>query len=173
MVPVGLPVHRNLSGHAGAGQRLAWVQRLFADAPKVRVWDWEVRRSQPTSTLDTLEHLRQVEPDARILLLLGADAFAGMQSWIGYPQHRRYCDIAVFSRQGCERPQLPEWPVISVPQWQQTEGSGRVVHVDVLLPEVSATELRSRLEQGLPVDAYIPAPIEQEVRAAYRGAADR
>ena len=168
-MPVGKPVHRNLSGLADPDQRLQWLQTLFAAEPRVRVWDWEVRRQQATPTLETLKQLHGVEPDSSILLLLGADAFAGMQSWRGYPEHRDYCDVAIFSRRGCARPELPEWSEITADEWPDRMGKGRAFYVDVMLPDISATDLRGRLAAELPVDAYIPASIEQGVRTAYQG----
>lgn len=168
VVPVGLPVHRELSGRVSAEQRLGWMNALFAGQPRVSVWDWEVRRTQPTATIDTLQQVAESEPDARILLLLGGDAFAGMQSWRGYPRHQGLCDVAVFMRQGVARPRLPGWEAVSVNEWRDAPGSGRVVYLDVELPDVSATALRALLESGRSAPPELPAAIADEVVAAYR-----
>lgn len=168
VVPVGLPVHRELSGHAGAERRLTWLTKLFADMPGVTVWDWEVKRRQPTSTLDTLQHLADAEPEVRPLLLLGGDAFAGMASWRGYPQHLELCDVAVFTRQGIAKPRLAGWRETAIGEWKSHAGCGRVLYLDVTLPDISATALRARLAGGSSDFAELPQAIAAEVVAAYR-----
>lgn len=167
-MPVGLPVHRELSGHVSAERRLAWLTTLFAGMAGVVVWDWEVNRLQPTSTLDTLQHLAATEPEARPLLLLGGDAFAGMESWRGYPKHLELCDVAVFTRQGVARPRLAEWRETTIDEWQAQAGCGRVLYLDVALPDISATTLRARLAGGASELAELPQAIAAEVLAAYR-----
>ena len=167
VVPVGLPVHRELSGRVSAEQRLAWLATLFAGMPGVVVWDWEVKRSEPTATIDTLRHLAATEPEARPLLLLGGDAFAGMQSWRGYPQHQQLCDVAVFARQGVAKPRLAGWREATVGEWQQVAGSGRVIYLDVSLPDISATELRARLESDSPDIRELPEAIAAEIVVMY------
>jgi len=168
VVPVGQPVHRELSGRVTAKQRLAWMGALFAGKPHVSVWDWEVRRRQPTATIDTLQQLAESEPDARILLLLGGDALAGMERWRGYPRHQALCDVAVFMRQGVPRPRLAGWQEISAAAWREEPGCGRVIYLDVELPDVSATGLRARLESGKAIPPELPGPVADEVAAAYR-----
>jgi len=168
VVPAGLPVHRELSGRATAVQRCRWLQTLFAGMPDVKVWDWEVRRDVPTSTADSLRQLALLEPNARVLLLLGADAFAGMESWREYPLHRQLCDVAVFTRKGVARPKLAGWHEVTAAAWQARPGAGRVIYLDADLPAVSATGLRGGLERGAANPAGLPPAIAAEVAAAYQ-----
>ncbi|HXH64807.1 MAG TPA: nicotinate-nicotinamide nucleotide adenylyltransferase, partial [Mariprofundaceae bacterium] len=109
VVPAGVPVHRRLSGHAGPEQRLAWMRRLFSADPRVTVIDWEACQAGPVSSLHTLRWLHQQYPEVLPLWLMGADAFAGLPAWQGYPEHRRYCNVAVFARAGEAMPEPIGW----------------------------------------------------------------
>ncbi|MFQ5581517.1 MAG: nicotinate (nicotinamide) nucleotide adenylyltransferase [Mariprofundaceae bacterium] len=167
VIPVGVPVHRALSGRADAHTRLLWTRRIFAGEPRVHVQDWEVRRQQPTSALHTLQYISRQYPQVSPVLLLGADAFAGIESWVGYPEHRHFCDVAVFGRAGQAIPEIDGWQFVPVSAWQHTQGTGHVLVMDVSLPDISATQLRGEALQGKPLRDRVPAEVCQEVEQAY------
>lgn len=167
VIPAGVPVHRSLSGCADADTRLRWVRRIFAGESRVRVQDWEVRRRQPTATLHTLQYISQHYPQVFPVLLLGADAFAGMESWVGYPEHRRLCDVAVFPRVGQAMPVMDGWQPVAADTWEQACGAGHVLNVDAALPDISATWLRQLAQEGKPLRDWVPAEICAEVEQAY------
>ncbi|MDQ6971191.1 MAG: nicotinate (nicotinamide) nucleotide adenylyltransferase [Mariprofundaceae bacterium] len=173
VVPAGQPVHRRLSGHAGPEQRLAWMQRIFAEHEQVEVLDWEVMRRQPTPSIDTLRRFHREFPDMWPVLLLGEDAFAAMDAWVDYPEHAALCDVAVFSRAGYSggeqvmfapsafRPMQPE-------AWLTSPARcGQRVHVEADLPDVSATDIRRRARNEKSLAGLVPECIRREIEQAY------
>jgi nicotinate-nucleotide adenylyltransferase len=167
VVPAGLPVHRRLSGQAGPAQRLAWMQRLFAADPRVTVIDWEVRQHGPVSSLQTLQWMDDAFPEVLPLWLMGADAFAGLSTWRGYPAHRRYCNVAVFARAGEAMPGAMGWQECDTVAVAGLRQPGHVTRVDVELPDISATRLRQALADGQVPRGWLPASIADEVATAY------
>lgn len=168
VVPVGSPVHRQLSGRADALKRLEWMRQIFADEPCVTVQDWEVRRAEPSPTIGTLRRIRRELPDCNPLLLLGSDAFAAIDSWVGYPDHVDLCDVAVFSRAG--EPPLAShhgWRPVTVAEWQAAPGSGRLLQVEESLPEISATDVRDRAVRGEELSGLVPESIRRDIEQAY------
>jgi nicotinate-nucleotide adenylyltransferase len=168
VIPVGNPVHRQLSGRANAITRLDWMQRIFADTPGVVVQDWEVRRTEPSPTIDTLRRIHREQPACSPVLLLGTDAFAGIDSWVGYPEHHDLCDVAVFSRAG--EPPLAShhgWQPVTVDEWHDAPGSGRLLQVDQALPEISATEVRERAVRGETLSGLVPECVRHDIESAY------
>lgn len=168
VIPVGNPVHRQLSGRADASTRLAWMQRIFNDEPRVTVQDWEVRRAEPSPTIDTLHRIRRELPECSPLLLLGTDAFAAIDGWVGYPDHIDLCDVAVFSRAG--EPPLAShhgWRPVTVAEWREVAGSGRLLQVEESLPEISATDIRDRVLCGKTLAGLVPECIRQDIEQAY------
>lgn len=169
VIPVGNPVHRQLSGRADALTRLEWMQRIFADMAGVVVQDWEVRRAEPSPTIDTLRRIRREQPGRSPVLLLGSDAFAGIDSWVGYPEHRDLCDVAVFSRTG-ESPLASHhgWRPVTVAEWRASPGRGRLLQVDQALPGISATKVRQRADRGKTLAGLVPECVRREIEQAYR-----
>ena len=168
MVPAGQPVHRALSGRADARTRLEWVRRIFCGEGQVRVFDWEVDAKRPMPTIETLRHVHSLYPDRQPVLLLGADAFASMASWVDYPAHLRLCDVAVFPRRGQPAFDAGKWQLMSVSRWRRTPGHGRVIRVDVMLPDISATQLRTMAEEGRSLRGLVPEVVRQDIEGAYR-----
>lgn len=167
IVPVGLAVHRELSGHADAATRLEWVRRIFGPIRQVRIIDWEVRNSEPMPTIDTLHRIHSDAPDAMPLLLLGADAFAGMESWIGYPEHAALCDVACFNRAGHDLPEVAPWQRVDLSGWQGSDGCGRVLTLRCALPDISATSIRRRASMGKSLAGLVPEAVREEIEKAY------
>lgn len=167
VVPAGLPVHRQLSGLAGPERRLAWMHRLFAANPRVTVIDWEVRQDGPVSSLQTLQWLHARFPEVLPLWLMGADAFAGFPDWRGYPEHRRYCNVAVFARAGEAMPGPMGWRECAAEAVAGLQQPGHVVRVDTELPDISATELRRVLASGKVPHGWLPPVIADEIADAY------
>ncbi len=171
VIPAGVPVHRSLSGHASAELRMAWVKAIFADCPNIRVKGWEASRSEPVAAIHTIRQFRDVYPDTVPVWLCGADSFATMAQWVDYPQHQRWCNIAVFSRAG--EPAVEEslsWRPLSRKQWldDQGVGPGHLIRVDVNLPDLSATEVRNMALQGRSLQGLVNSRICREVESRYK-----
>jgi len=169
VIPAGLPVHRTLSGHATPEQRRGWMQSIFSDNERVKVLDWEVASNEPTPTIVTLRRFVAELPQQRAVWLLGADAFAGMDGWVEYPEHSGLCDVAVFGRVACSavsaaaafRPQsLVDWLASPV-------ACGCRVDVDVLLPDVSATSIRRAAEKRESLSGMVPECIRRDIEQTY------
>jgi len=130
------------------------------------VQDWEVRADHPVPTIETLRRVHAAQPGATPVLLLGADAFAGMRDWVDYPAHARLCDVAVFARAGVALSRLPEWREVPADELARP-GVGRVTFVRVRLPDVSATGLRERAARGESLVGLVPECLREDIERAY------
>ncbi|HEY8266234.1 MAG TPA: nicotinate-nucleotide adenylyltransferase [Steroidobacteraceae bacterium] len=79
-VPAGDPPHR-AAPLADARTRLAMVRAAVGDDPRFFVDDRELRRAGPSYTILTLEALRAERGPQPIVLIMGMDAFAGIERW--------------------------------------------------------------------------------------------
>jgi nicotinate-nucleotide adenylyltransferase len=79
-VPAGDPPHR-AAPFADAATRLAMVRAATGDDPRFRVDDRELRRAGPSYTILTLQELRAERGTQPLVLILGMDAFAGIDLW--------------------------------------------------------------------------------------------
>lgn len=79
-VPAGDPPHR-AAPLADAATRLAMVRAAVEDDPRFLVDEREIRRSGPSYTILTLEELRAARGEQPIVLIMGMDAYAGIDRW--------------------------------------------------------------------------------------------
>jgi len=167
VIPAQQPVHRSLSGCVDAATKLAWLREIWHDEPRISVVDWE--SAAPMPTIATLRHCNKVYPQEVPLLLMGSDAAAGIGDWIGYPQHRRLCNLAVFDRVGVTAVVPAGWDLMSVAEWKGSANarSGRVVSVNSTLPAISASRVRQTLQEGGDIAALVPVAIQKGVRQRY------
>lgn len=124
-----------------AAIRLEMVQSAVAGSRTLEASDIEIRRGGPTYTVDTLRDLRSTDPDAELFLVLGADAFAGLETWKDPAAVRDLATLVVVSRAGHGvGPQL--------------ESDDVVVEIPSL--DIASSELRSRVGSGRSIRFLVP-----------------
>lgn len=171
VIPAGAPVHRILSGHADARLRLKWVEKIFSGMAGLSVLDWEIDQPEPVPAIMTLRRFKSENPELVPLWLTGADAFAGMCDWVGYPEHLKLCSVAVFERSSQSVPTAGiDWQQASVESWLQgdADGPGYLIRVAAGLPDISATEIRDRALKGESLEGLVNSRISKEVESRYR-----
>lgn len=135
-------MHRSSAEH-----RAAMLSLATAGTAGFEVELSELERPGPSYTVDTLRHLRQREPDAELLLLLGADAAAELPAWREAAEIPRLARVAVFARPGSPVPQAP---------WVSA-----VVTVPAI--DISATEIRARVARGKSVRYWVPDAVAEYI----------
>jgi len=145
LIPVGLPVHRKLSGKATDTQRLDWLSEIFNDEEPVKIVDWEMQNSNPTPAIDTLRRFQKENQHMIPTWLMGMDSFLDLPNWVDYPEHQKLCNLAVFHRKGVKDDVITNtWKSIGLLEWQnqRPQLAGHMVCLDVDLPHVSSTHIR-------------------------------
>ncbi len=154
--PAGVPKHRS-TPQTDVKHRLAMVELAIADNDDFRLDKFEAESTEPSYTVNLLEHLRAEYEDTPLVLLLGADAFLGLPSWHRWEDLFELAHIAVFTRPGHEltidgmSPLLAKHfakraAVDAARLAGETEG---VVLPSLLTPlDISATEIRKQLAHG-------------------------
>lgn len=99
-IPAGQPPHRGVP-QVTAAQRLAMVSLATAGNPRFTVDAGEVEATAPSYTVHTLQRLRQeLGAGQPLVLLVGADAFAGLPTWHCWRDILALAHIAVSHRPG-------------------------------------------------------------------------
>jgi nicotinate-nucleotide adenylyltransferase len=142
VMPTGQPWHR-ASPASAALDRVAMCRLAFSDLPGVEVDERETHRGGATYTLDTLLELKRELPQAQWHVIIGADQARQFQNWHRWEELLCLAHWAVADRD-------PE-----AGQWQNTAMS-KAIRLPFTPLELSATALRSRLTQGLPVSGLDP-----------------
>lgn len=124
-------------------ERLALCELAFGEIPKVEVSRLEAELGGESVTVRTLEEIRRREPDAKLLLVVGADVLPDWKGWVRHEDISRMSDRLVLGRPGHPSP-----PGATPP-----------------LSDVSSTEVRRRLAAGAPCDDLVPPAVLDRIRA--------
>jgi nicotinate-nucleotide adenylyltransferase len=128
-----------------AEDRYAMVAAALADRPGLEPSRIEIDRGGPSYTIDTVRTIRAREPDAEVIVVVGADVAASLDTWHEHEALRGQVTLAVVDRPGA--------PAVDPPDgW-------RFVRVAVAPVDVSSTDLRSRLESGASVEGAVPEAV--------------
>ena len=139
--------------------RAAMLRLAIAGEPRFTLEDSELRRSGASYTYDTVRELQAAEPDATWFLIIGQDQYAGLHTWVRWRDLLQRVTLAVANRPGVvpdANPQVQALPHRAVP---------------LPMMDISSTDIRRRVAQGLDVDDLVPAPVARYIaqHALYRG----
>src|SRR5690606_16046548 len=100
LLPASVPPHRR-QPVAGADRRAALVRAALAGQDRLALDVRELRRDGPSYTVDTLLELREeLGADRPLVLLVGADAFAGLPEWHRWKELFELAHLGVLTRPG-------------------------------------------------------------------------
>ena len=128
------------------------VRLMVAGDARFDVSDTEIRRGGLSYTVETLETLKQQNPAAKLILILGMDALAGFDRWKNPERIRELADIAVLSRTGDHG--LDE------------KLGGGVTVVGTRRIDVSSSEIRQRLAEGKSIRGFVAESVERYIATA-------
>lgn len=99
-IPAGQPRHRGVP-RVAAAHRLRMVELAIAGNPRFEVDPAEVESGEASYTVPTLERLRrELGGERPLVLLLGADAYAGLPEWHRWQDLFSLAHLAVTHRPG-------------------------------------------------------------------------
>lgn len=159
-IPAGQPTHRareNKLPRVTAAHRLEMVRRAIADNARFELDPAESEAAHPSYTVTTLERLRldtACGAQRPLVLLVGADAFAGLAGWHRWESLLDLAHIAIAHRPGfpIDAEQLP--PALAA-LFRERHGAsagvlssapaGRIVSFAMTQLDISATRIRQLL----------------------------
>ena len=97
LIPSCLPPHKELAEGAVCPEQRLEMLRLCA-AEGLEVCDLEIARGGTSYTVDTVTQLRQMYPDAELVLCMGSDMFAIFRQWKDYDTILKNVSLAVMYR---------------------------------------------------------------------------
>ena len=157
-VPAGEPPHKTDVDLSPIAKRVALVQAAIADNGSFALSRVDVDRAGPHYTVDMLRLLRTEFPQVTDwFLLLGEDSLHDFLSWRAPEEILELAELAVMRR--------PEKPApLAMLQERLPTLERRLTWLDVPPLHLSATELRRRVREGLPLRYLVPLPVEVLIR---------
>ena len=176
LVPASVPPHRP-APIADAAQRVTMLRAALQKQSRLSLDTRELERSGPSYTIDTLQELRSEQGERALVLLIGADAFAGLPAWHRWRELFELAHIGVLSRPGVEST-LPDSLQAEIAARRIDDAAvlrrlpaGKVIELAVTPLEISATRIRELLAEGRDPRYLLPCGLfdDPAVLAPYRG----
>lgn len=154
-----MPSGDRLDKHMSARDhdRLAMLEHVqkerFADAPQLRITDFELRMPRPSKTYDTLAALEKAFPDTEFWFAYGPDSYISMPNWPSGKKLQQKVKVVLFSSGG---------PKVTV--------LGPVIRLDIpdKFGDTSSTEARSLAADGLTKELakVVSKPVADYIQAS-------
>ncbi len=178
-VPARIPPHR-AEPLVGADHRAAMVALAVAHEPRFRCDRRELERMGPSYTVDTLESVRAEVGAARPLaLVMGCDAFQGLDTWHRWEELLDLAHIIVVARPGWTWPAADgvargdklDSPAtllrdrrIDADQLVRAPAGG-VLSCGLTPQDISSTVIRALLQSSDSTDGLVPSAVQDYIRA--------
>ncbi len=177
-IPSSHPPHKPNESLAPPEDRYEMVRLAVDSDPSLAISDVEIRRPGKSYSIDTVRLLRQTYGEqAQLYFLIGLDAFLDFPSWRDPRTLLELCRFVVLSRPGLlfrSLSTVPLLPPIPVPSLMDLDAE-RISRIEAPLgtqgliclklppSPISASDIRSRIRQGLPVANLLPPSVESYI----------
>ena len=168
LIAANIPPHRP-QPVASSYHRFAMVALAIGGHERWRASDLELGIGSPSFTTGTLQtfHDRGVAA-TELFFLMGADAFAEIESWKDFPAILDRAHFAVVSRPGFPVTEMPaRLPALARRMTRSSEvgtrGTPAIFLIDAPTADVSATAIRQRSARGESIAGLVPPAVRQHI----------
>jgi nicotinate-nucleotide adenylyltransferase len=156
LVPAGDPQLRSAPNATGKDRlamcTLAVAERKLSD--RVKVSDTEINRSGPSYAIDTVREFAKQYPGDELVWIIGSDAYKRIDSWYESEKLRDEVSFLVIERSDANN------------DFDQ-ELMSEMGAVDIDALEISATEVRRRLQNGESVGDLISSSVSRYIKESH------
>ncbi len=159
VIPDRIAPHKEMpEGTASPEQRLQMLRIALDGVENVEVSDMELRREGPSYTVDTVEAVRRMYPQAEIILLVGTDMFQTFRQWWHWERILAQVSLGVFYR-GTRG----EEAAVEEKKAELERLGARVFPLCNDVVDISSTQLRRMLAFGCAED-FLPEGVAAYIR---------
>lgn len=164
LMPAANPPHRDTPS-VSAEQRLEMLELATKESPYLQVDPRELKRTEASYSVVTLQQIRQESPANSLIFLMGTDAFNQLNKWYQWQELIKLCNILVVGRAGSELVQTGKVAdfyqahKVDNPIELNQHRSGKVAYLQLPHLEISSTHIRSLINQGKSPRFLLPSVI--------------
>ncbi|MFC2056204.1 nicotinate-nucleotide adenylyltransferase [Chloroflexota bacterium] len=158
-VPTAQTPLKKDSSISAAEHRVQMVCLAIADYPYFKLSTIEISRPGPSYTVDTIARLRdELGAGYELFFIVGWDSLAQLPQWKKPSRLIQMCRLVVVPRPGCSLPDQNSLETV-IPGL-----SKRLIVLDKPEVDISATEIRERVTQGLSIGHLVPEPVAEYIK---------
>ena len=153
-LPAGQPWMKSDRPILAANHRVSMIRLAIEGRPYFKLSTIEVEHKGPSYSVDTITRLKAQSAEASDLyFIVGWDSLARITLWKNPLKLIKLCFLVTIPRPGYDRPDInkleAEIPGISK----------KTIFMDKPRLDISATDIRNRVAQGLPISGLVPAKV--------------
>ena len=142
-----------------AEHRVQMVRLAIADKPYFKLSTMEIERAGPSYTVDTLAELQgQIDAEDKLFFILGWDNLIQLPQWHEPSRLVKMCHLVAIPRVGYLTPDLDPLEA-AIPGLSQS-----IILLDTPQIDISASEIRDRVVQGLSIHHLVPDSVEGYIK---------
>ncbi len=160
-IPAAVQPLKVASPATAPAHRLAMVRAAIGGDVRFAIDALEIDRSGLSFTVDTLETYAARHPTDDLFLLVGADVLATFDQWRLPDRIRALATLAVLERSGSETAMSgtggERGEQVAPAAGSGTDGDVRMLRTRRV--DISSTEIRARVRDGLPIRGFVPESV--------------
>lgn len=150
LLPAGDPPHK--SNPISKQDRFEMVCLAANEVEGLFPSDIEINRKGTTYTVDTLHQLHRDKPCVEWYYLIGADTLDVLDTWRNFHEVAKLCTFAVTGRADADASRAKAKAL-------EEEYGAKFVMLDFCGPDISSSEVRRRVAEGLEIDSIVPTSV--------------
>ena len=143
-LPSGIPPHKRQGGISPAKVRAEMIELAISGHSQFRLCRDEIERDEVSYTFQTLQRLRDADPDRQLFFLIGADSLGDLPTWREPAQVLHLATVVAVNRGGMPLPDMRDLTL-------RLKGAGAdVSRITVIaLPDVgiASSDIRRRAQR--------------------------
>ncbi len=158
--PVGVQPLKQEERSSTPEHRARMVELAIADHPHFTLSRADLDRPGPHYTVDLLTIIQQQHPGAALWFIMGEDSLSDLLRWREPARIIQLARLAILRRPGCQ----PDWPSLdrALPDLR-----AQIDWIEQAAIDISATDIRQRMQRDLPIDTLVPAEVIEFIRAQH------
>ena len=158
-VPTAVSPHKQHCAPTEGRHRFEMLQLATESNLRFEVSDLELSRGGISYTFDTIQHLQAEHPGAEIFFIVGLDSLLELHLWRNVDELLECCTVVPFGRGGEDPDAVAETCQLSK-VWK-IKLLDRLIRIHEV--EVSASEIRMRIAEGLSIQTLVPPEVEMYI----------
>ncbi|MBI9048191.1 MAG: nicotinate (nicotinamide) nucleotide adenylyltransferase [Anaerolineaceae bacterium] len=145
-----IPPHKAINEVHNLEQRLSLTKMAIRDVPQFELSTLEIDRPGPHYSVDTVDIVKEMYPDAEIFFLMGQDSLRDLPLWYKSELFLELCDgLGVMRRPGIE--------TIVTSLFEQYQDIEKKIHwFKTPLVDISSSDIRERIQEGRTYRFFLP-----------------
>jgi len=150
--PVGVQPLKQDQPATAPEHRARMLELAIADQPRFVLSRADLNRPGPHYTVDLLAIIQQQYPEAALWFIMGEDSLGDLLRWRDPARLIQLACLAVLRRPSCQ----PDWPALDRELPELRSRLDWIEHAEI---DISASDIRQRVQHDLPIDALVPLKV--------------